>query len=280
MKRVSRFMISVVVSAWMMVSIVHADEVVLTSGERFTSDKVWEEKGKIRFNMHGLVVSVQKSDVASIIRSNGSTQPPQNPAHNTRPQSKERLQPSPAPQSPVKPPKAAPAPSERSTPSPVPPSSKKSSQNQKLKGIGFKGIAWHMRPTELPGLSKIGTEEIYGGIDQYWQPDGPMSLGDALLDGLVFGFWQDRLYSIMMWVDGKPGYKRLKRVIFERYGQGVASENQKDRHVWVKDRTTDRLLEFDTKRNIGIFWMRSRDIDALIKQRYPEIQATRFAGGR
>ena len=125
-----------------------------------------------------------------------------------------------------------------------------------------------MRPTDLPGLSKIGTEEVYGGIDQYWQPDGPLSLGDVLLDGLVFGFWQDRLYSVMMWVDGKPGYKRLERVVFERYGKGEAGRNQQDRHVWVTDRTTDRLLEFDTERNIGIFWMRSRDLDTHIKQRY------------
>ncbi len=275
MKRASRFMISVMVSAWMMVSMAHADEVVLTSGERFTSDKIWEEKGKIRFNMHGLVVSVEKSDVASIIRSDGSTRLPQNLAHNKRPPSKGRLQPSPAPRSP----KVAPTPSERSTPQPDPPSISKSKPNQKVKGIGFKGIAWHMRPKDMPGLSKIGTEEVYGGIDQYWQPDGPLSLGDALLDGLVFGFWQDRLYSIMMWVDGKPGYKRLKQVIFKRYGQGVVSKNQKDRYVWVEDRTTDRLLEFDTKRNIGIFWMRSRDIDALIKQRYPESTTTRKSGG-
>jgi len=273
MKRACRLMILILVSAWLMVAIVHADEVVLTSGERFTSDKIWEEKGKIRFNMHGLVVSVQKSDVAAIHRDGGSAQASRNSAPNTRPPSQDPMQPAPTHQSPTQPKTVAPTPPERSASKPDPSPKKRSQPNDKIQGIGFKGIAWHMKPADLPGLSKIGTEEVFGGIDQYWQPDGPLSLGEALLDGLVFGFWQERLYSIMMWVDGKPGYKRLKRAIFKRYGEGEVSKQQPDRYVWVKDRTTDRLLEFDSERNIGVFWMRSRELDALIKQRYPEATA-------
>ena len=97
-----------------------------------------------------------------------------------------------------------------------------------------------------------------------------MTLGDVLLDGLVFGFWRNRLYSIMMWVEGEPGYRRLQKVVFDRYGEGQKSKNSKEQYVWVKDKTTDRLLEFDEQRNIGIFWMRSRELDAHIKQIYPE----------
>jgi hypothetical protein len=127
-----------------------------------------------------------------------------------------------------------------------------------------------MRPSDLPGLSKIKTETVYGGVDQYWQPDGPLLLGDTLLDGLMFGFWKNRLYTITMWVDGKPAYERLKRSVFKRYGRGEkGKKSDQDRYVWVRDKTTDRMLEFDAKRNIGIFWMRSRDLDAHIKSLYP-----------
>lgn len=272
MKRSSGLMVFVITCACLLSSIAQADEVVLTSGERFTSDKIWEEKGKIRFNMHGLVVSVQKSDVATIIRKNGSVAESQSPAPRIQPGPQNRMQPSPAPSAASpQPAKFAPSPP-APVPRPAPQPKKKPEAHQKLKGIGFEGITWHMRPTELSGLSKIGTEEIYGGIDQYWQPEGPLALGGALLDGLVFGFWQDRLYTIMMWVDGKPGYKRLKNAVFDRYGPGQTSKNRQDQYVWVDDRTTDRLLEFDTDRNIGVFWMRSRDIDTLIKQRYPDAQ--------
>lgn len=254
-----------------LISAVAADEVVLTSGERFSSPKVWEENGKIRFNMHGLVVSVSKSDVAAVIRTDGTAK------SVSRPTQRNPVQ----PPSTDAPSTTTPSPHKVGAPvkQPVPPSQAAANPVQKKKravpkaivqGIGFSGISWHMRPNDLPGLAKIKTEPVYGGIDQYWRPDGSMTLGNVLLDGLLFGFWQNRLYSIMMWVEGEPGYRRLQKVVFGRYGEGQKSKNSQEQYVWVKDKTTDRLLEFDKERNIGIFWMRSRELDAHIKQIYPE----------
>lgn len=36
-----------------------------------------------------------------------------------------------------------------------------------------------------------------------------------------------------------------------------------------RDRTTDRMLEFDVKLNISFFWIRSRESDSHIKKMYP-----------
>ncbi|MGD8833321.1 MAG: hypothetical protein PVI54_00135 [Desulfobacteraceae bacterium] len=242
-----------------------ADEVVMTTGERFSSSKVWQENGKIRFKMHGLVVSVNKADVAQIIGGDGSTQSDvsSGPMHKPRRQMR---------QAPSSKPKAAPIARSPAPPPPTPPKEIGPHQSSKtnVRGIGFNGISWHMRPTDLPGLAKIKTEPAYGGIDQYWRPDGAMTLGEVLLDGLVFGFWQNRLYSIMMWVEGRPAYNGLERVVLDRYGDGRKSKTHQARYVWVDDRTTDRMLEFDEQRNVGIFWMRSRDLDSHIKSVYPE----------
>lgn len=238
----------------------HADEVVMITGEHFNTSKVWEENGKIRFNMHGLVVSVNKSDVASITGTGGAMPPQPHPGLSNPP----------APQQGQNPRTEPPAETQVSPPplrrSPV----KKTNPKANIQGIGFNGISWHMRPTDLPGLTKIETEPDYGGIDQYWRPDGSMTLGDVLLDGLVFGFWRNRLYSIMLWVDGRSGYDGLERVVLDRYGNGKKSKTVENRYVWVDDKTTDRLLEFDEERNIGVFWMRSRDLDTHIKKIYPE----------
>lgn len=239
----------------------YADEVVMTTGERFVTSKVWEENGKIRFNMHGLVVSVNKTDVASITGTGGS-KPPKPIPRATNP---------PAPKQEGRRPHTEPPAAAQVSPSPQPRSPvKNSNAKAKIEGIGFNGISWHMRPTDLPGLTKIKTEPTYGGIDQYWRPDGAMTLGDVLLDGLVFGFWQNRLYSIMLWVDGRSGYDGLERVVLDRYGVGKKSKTVENRYVWVEDKTTDRLLEYDEERNIGVLWMRSRDLDTHIKKKYPE----------
>lgn len=238
----------------------YADEVVMTTGEHFITPKVWEKNGKIRFSMHGLVVSVNKEDVASITGTGGSTplKPTPRPSNQIAP-------------TPVKVPLNEPPTMAQVSPPPQPRSPvKKNSSKAKIQGIGFNGISWHMQPTDLPGLAKIKTEPAYGGIDQYWRPDGSMTLGDVLLDGLVFGFWQNRLYSIMLWVDGRSGYDSLEQVVLDRYGVGKKSKSVENRYVWVDDKTTDRLLEFDEARNIGVFWMRSRDLDTHIKKTYPE----------
>ena len=137
------------------------------------------------------------------------------------------------------------------------------------KGIGFDGLAWQMKPHEIPGIKKLKTDPAYGGIDQYWRTDGNLSWGKTTLDGLIFGFWRDRLYSIMIWVNGKPAYGRLQQAAFQYYGQGHKNLQGLERYVWL-DETTDRMLEFDPKSNTGIFWMRSRALDSQIKQLYPE----------
>ena len=144
-----------------------------------------------------------------------------------------------------------------------------SARKPKVRGIGLDGLAWQMKPNEISGITKLNTDPSYGGIDQYGWPAGNLTLGDVLLDGLVFGFWQNRLYSIMCWVDGHPGYTRLQQAVFDRYGPGHKNKNGLERYVWLDD-TTHRMLEFDSKLNTGIFWMRSSSLDRQIKQLYPE----------
>jgi hypothetical protein len=253
-----------ILAGWLRVSTTHADEVVLNSGEQFSSSKVWEENGKILFELQGLTVSVAKEDVASILRSTGDASRPAEPVQEPPPPlSQQKAAAPPVPQPPPK--KAVPP----LSPGPT------SGRNQdppgvKVRGIGLAGLAWQMKSAEIPGIQKLKTDPAHGGIDQYWWPNGNLTLGNVLLDGLTFGFWRNRLYSILLWVDGKPEYQRLRQAVFDRYGPGRKNEKGLERYVWAEDETTDRLLEFDAKLNTGIFWMRCRDLDQQIKQLFPE----------
>lgn len=247
-----------------------ADEVIMTTGEKFSSEKVWEENGNIRFNMHGLIVSVDKSEVAHIIRNVADPQPtpestaPAMPAPLQKP-AKENA-------TPIIKPLEAPRQAANETRTRKPKRLKKpdeSVQQDKISGTGLVGIRWHLMPSDLPGLVKLDTEPLYGGIERYYRPDEDMQLGTAGLDGKVYGFWRDRLYTITMWAEGPPAYKRLKKAVFDHYGRGRKNSNGLERYVWTNP-TTDRLLEFDSKLDTGLFWMRSRILDEKIKQLYPE----------
>jgi hypothetical protein len=256
MKNSILYVLLMVIASFQVARVTLADEVVLTSGERFTSSKVWEENGKLLFDLQGLIVSVSLADVATIIRSSDTSTPSSEPMMPP-PKNQTEVLPQPPDQSPAE--------------KPVPPVMPKKSSGQdpsahkpKARGIGLDGLTWQMKPSEISGIARLESDPSNGDIDQYWWPAGNLTLGDVILDGLIFGFWQNRLYSIMFWVDGHPGYTRLQQAVFDRYGPGNKNENGLERYVW-RDETTDRMLEFDPKLNTGLFWMRCRDLDRQFK---------------
>ncbi len=245
-----------------------ADEIVMTTGETFSSTKVWEEDGKIRFNMHGLVVSVEKSEVAQIIRDREIPQSVRIPAHpqNQAPVAPEPPQ-HPEPASHARPATPPPADPLRPVQAPRPNNQDRMQKPSAVSGVGLEGITWHLQPSDLPGLIKIETDPTYGGIDQYYRENEIMSLGPATLDGKAYGFWRNRLYTITMWVEGSPAYRRLREAVFERFGKGRQNSDGLERYIW-EDPGTDRMLEFDERLNTGLFWMRSRALDEKIKLMY------------
>jgi len=271
MRKTAALKISIFFLAWITISIGHADELVLKSGERFSSDRIWEENGKIRFNMHGLLVSVAKEEVVAIIReadapsSGGGTA---TTSHSPDIGFEENNAPNriPDPAGTV----------ERREQAQYSGGRRLTERNQRTfsrrepsaLGTGMENIAWRMKPGAIQGLEKIKTDPIFGGIDQYWRPEHPMSINGATLDGFVYGFWEDQLYSIVMWADGSIGFRRLRDALFTKFGPGAQNRVGVERYVWL-EKETQRMLEYDTNLNTAIFVMRSAELDHHIKTKYP-----------
>ena len=129
-------------------------------------------------------------------------------------------------------------------------------------------VYWQMPLDELPNLVKVETDPAFGGIHQYRRPDQSLMFGKAKLNGWVYGFWHQHLYSIMLWVDGRSAYEDLRQEIFSRYGRGNRSKTNPDRFVWTSNQS-QCMLDFDIDLMTGIFFMRSSELDHRIKQRYP-----------
>lgn len=250
-----------------------ADVIVLKSGEKFTSTKVWEEDGAVRFNMNGLIVKVDKQDVASILH-DGDDQanppPPPTAKHHAGVDDPDPGPPVPAPDPGLISPRNA-IPSKAPPPGPSVPHrplkrpEKPEPESKAINATGLNGLAWQMTPEQIPGLVRVQTEWDAEGIDHYIRPDEALRLGGARLDGIVYGFRKKQLYAIMYWVAGPPGYTALKLAVRDHYGPGTQSERGLERHIW-RSADTDRMLEFDRKLNTGIFWMRSRELDARLKR--------------
>ena len=240
-------------------------EVVMKSGERFQTSQVWEHGEKVRFNMHGLVVDVAKDDVVEIIQGQVST-PPGLAAAQPSNDIKVRTAPNPLPKASATGYDASSANTlYANAPSPA-------VQKQPLKmsnrGTGVQGIYWQMKPQEISGMQKIETDPAFGGIDQYWRPTQSLKWGEVALDGWVYGFWQDQLYAITMWINGWGGYEKLHKQVKNLFGPGSQNRDDKECYVWI-DPANQRMLEFDRKLGTGILIMRSSSVDAQIKKRYP-----------
>jgi hypothetical protein len=263
-----------IICAWVVatgfISPLMADQIVLHSGEIFNSPKIWEAGDKIHFDMNGLTVSVKKEDVRAIIRHQDASAPLNSMTAPGTPESATRTDPH------VHSPTVGENPHDTgrsvAKPQPTPVLFHNASRHpltRSIRGTGMKDLVWRAPPSSLPGLVKIKTEPAYGGVDQYRRPQDDLRIGKARLDGMVYGFWKNQLYSVTLWVDGRPGYQILKKTIRTHYGDGQPSESGQERYVW-RDKDSDRMLEFDDQLNTGIFWMRSRSLDREIKRLYPD----------
>lgn len=244
-------------------------EVVMKSGERFQTSQVWERSGKIRFNMHGLIVDVSKDDVAAVIHDQDPTPNESSPGRAIDGMQTD-LVPDPNGNTMRR---NFNAPAAETTPNNDPAKSPYFDMNRPPlstmnHGTGFEGIYWQMRPQEISGLEKVETDPAFGGIDQYWRPDQSLQWGRVTLDGWVYGFWKDQLYSILMWVNGWSEYEKLRKQVSAVFGPG--SQNQEGRERWVwNNPASQRMLEFDRELGTGILIMRSTGVDARIKKLYP-----------
>jgi hypothetical protein len=272
-----------------------AEWIILTSGEKFQTERSWKENGRLKFRLNGLVVSVPQSDVARVIESPTAAADPaveqkaaqRSPADPLRTATatgallsrrKERLQsalrlPPPKPKSALKaqlakpPEKASARPSTPDKPPQAPaldPPAAAAPTPHPSRGV-FRNLAWGMRPSSMPGLLLSQTNPAYGGVDEFFYPEEDLNLGEAPLNAIVYGFWQNRLYTITIWTDGRPSYEKLRRWVIDTYGPGHQRKKAVERRVWYGD-GSDRLLEFDETLNSGIFWMRSEKLHARIER--------------
>ncbi len=246
-----------------------AATIILRSGEKFTTSRVWKEGSTVKFYLHGIVVAVPGADVQRIVDAPGdpsrakkdAVPPPETGFPNTgkgkpRPDGNSSGPDATKPRSGRKPAGKAPA------------GLKTGVLSSGIDRLPFRGLRWRMRPAALGSLVRVKTEDLYGAIVQYAWKDRPLRWAKVELDGLIFGFWRNQLYSITMWVYGMPRFKLLRQEAFARYGRVSPVKKGSRKYIWV-GRQTDALLEFDRKLNTGIFWLRSRELDKIAKRLHP-----------
>ena len=229
-----------------------ADIIILKTGEKFESRKVWEENNKIKYFMQGQTICVEKKDVERIIKSKHSKsfQSEKNPPAKKQPLTEKW------PRTFI---------NEKSV-------GLKNKQNSPVRSspdqssmLGIWGLNWNLKPGDIQDIKKTRVNPAYGGIDEYSPQQEILQLGRTPLDGAVLGFKQEKFYTLILWTFGDDNYQLLRKEVFKRFGRGSQKDKAVERYIWYND-FTDRMLEYNSKTKTALLWLRSHKLDQKIKK--------------
>jgi hypothetical protein len=216
----------------------HADLIILKSGEMFQTRKAWKEDGVVRYYKNGRIVGLDEKKVERLIHSS-------TPLKNI-PRAGER--------------------SRAGSPS----AGQGLSQPGPTDGkVGYLGLKWGQAPTTIKGLVLVATDPAYGGVAQYSRKQRQPHFGRASVDNIYYGFWNGALYTVLVEMSNFLDFVDLKAEAFRRYGKGTPIGHDQENYFW-SDQTSDRLLHYDDKTHTGYLWMRSQAVQAKVKARFPE----------
>ena len=272
------------VTIWMLGGSAQARQrIVLKTGESIEASQVRVEQTRIWFCFNGLTVSVDKKDVQRIedggktrivfsTPESGPAAEPENrqPLENTPPDPAVRQKLSRA--KPASEGKGKPAEAARRSVSTSPPDSPRRSAARKnkpgrtvrlsavLKPGGFGDMKWGDRIASQRGLRRLDSIGELAEVVEYVRTDEPLRL-ETQADPIVrYAFWNDRLYMVTLWAEGPDAYRSIRRAMFERFGPGTPSPDHRQTCYWVDD-DADRMIDYLSDRQMGMLWMRSREIN-------------------
>ena len=128
---------------------------------------------------------------------------------------------------------------------------------------GFRDAHFGARLDTMAGLQLL-SESGAAGTQLYIRPDEALEIGQARLDGVTYGFYQQRLYFVALFTSGRRNSQAVLSRFQQVYGPGVAVAGDALEYVWQGRRV---LLHFrqDLATGVGMAALTSLEIDAQVK---------------
>jgi hypothetical protein len=98
---------------------------------------------------------------------------------------------------------------------------------------GFGGITWG---TPLSRLTGMTVADDSGQVKYYRRANDPLSLGDAALKRLSYGFYQGKFYSVLIEFEGRANFEKIKTHLLKTHGEAARIGGEGTNYMW---RTAD-----------------------------------------
>ena len=224
---------------------------VFKDGKTLEVENIQEQDDKIFFLFHGIKSSVAKVDVERIELLNST---PSQMVSTPREKQIITRQTPPAPKKTMRPLRKYPTKKR-----PDPPDKAKPKTNV-FRLDGFRELPWGELVANVDDLKILVPENSMDGVEEYVRSNEVLKIGPATVESIIYGFWQDRLYTVTTWTKGRSNYLGLQQAVFNEFGSGYKTSKAAEKYVW-SDTKADRMLEYTKSSKHGMFWMRSRKLD-------------------
>lgn len=129
---------------------------------------------------------------------------------------------------------------------------------------GFEGARLGTPVDSFDGLELV-TSHGARGTAVYTREGLAPKLGDAQLDDVTYGFYQNRLYFVALFTSGRRNAQAALAALREAYGPGTRLPGEASEYIWQGDRVVLHFRE-DPVTRMGMVGFRSREIDGKFVQ--------------
>lgn len=89
------------------------------------------------------------------------------------------------------------------------------------------------------------------GETKFYTKEGDVKkLGETDIESVVYGFYQDHLYSVMVYFDSAERFAKLKNTFTEQHGTPYQPDQSARKYFWAIDKVS-LLLSYDDTSNEG-----------------------------
>jgi hypothetical protein len=111
----------------------------------------------------------------------------------------------------------------------------------------FRGIKWGSNIRELPDM-KLMAEE--GDLKFFERPNDLTKVGDADVDKVIYGFYKDRFYNVMIYYRSLSNFSRIQEMFSREFGKPF-QPNESEKKLFWNGEQVNLLLNFDDVSNTG-----------------------------
>lgn len=95
---------------------------------------------------------------------------------------------------------------------------------------GFRGIKWGTNIAELPDMRLL---EDAGNSKYYIRKNDKMKIGDADLERVVYGFYEERFFAVLIDFNELSNFLKIKETLFQQYGVCFRPNEFTELYYWM-----------------------------------------------